>query len=82
MPASNAGKALSEAVTELFPDMTPVRVPGQSDLMFLCEQGGLRYSDLAALLKPCRAAYEANAPSQLTSPHARFDITDWLPLEP
>ena len=30
----------------------------------------------------CRAAYEAAAVSPLTSPHARFDVTDWLPLEP
>ena len=38
--------------------------------------------ELASLLKPCRAAYEPAASAQLTSPHARFDVTDWLPLEP
>jgi hypothetical protein len=82
VPASNAGKSLSEAVTVLFPGLKMVRVPGQSDLMFLCEQGNLTFTELATLLKPCRAAYEAAAPSQLSSPHARFDVTDWLPLEP
>jgi hypothetical protein len=50
--------------------------------MFLCEQGGLSYTDLTPLLKSCRAAYENAAPSPLTSPHARFDVVDWLPLEP
>ena len=79
---SNAGKGLSESITELFPELKVVRVPGQSDLMFLCEQGGLTFEELKSLLKPCRAAYEANAPSQVTSPHARFDVVDWLPLEP
>jgi hypothetical protein len=82
IPASAAGKGLSESIAELFPDLRMVRVPGQSDLMFLCEQGGLTYEELASLLKPCRAAYEAAAPSQVTSPHARFDVLDWLPLEP
>jgi hypothetical protein len=82
IPASTAGKGLSESITEMFPDLKLVRVPGQSDLMFLCEQGGLTFDELAPLLKPCRAAYEAAAGSPVTSPHARFDVTDWLPLEP
>ena len=82
IPASNAGKRLSEAVLELFPELRLVRVPGQSDLMFLCEQGGLTYLDLTSVLKPCRAAYEHAVPSPLASPHARFDVVDWLPLEP
>lgn len=82
VPASNAGKGLSESVTELFPDLRLVPVPGQSDLMFLCEQGGLTFEELKPLLKPCRAAYEQAAGAPVTSPHARFDVVDWLPLEP
>ena len=39
---------LSEAVAELFPDVKIVRVSGQSDLMFLREQGMLRASELQA----------------------------------
>jgi hypothetical protein len=69
-------------VTELFPNLKLVRVPGQTDLMFLSEQGCLTFNELNSLLKPCRAAYESAAAAQLTSPHARFDITDWMPLEP
>ncbi len=82
IPASNAGKALGEAVLDSFPELRLVRVPGQSDLMFLCEQGNLTYDDLTTLLKPCRAAYDGAAGAQVTSPHARFDVIDWLPLEP
>jgi serine/threonine protein kinase len=82
IPASNAGKGLSESITELFPEVKLVRVPGQSDLMFLCEQGGLAFEELRPLLKPCRTAYESAAGSPVTSPHARFDVVDWLPLEP
>jgi hypothetical protein len=82
VPASNAGKGLSESITHLFPGLRLVRVPGQSDLMFLSEQGGLTFDELKTLLKPGRAAYEATAGSPLSSPHARFDVVDWLPLEP
>ena len=82
IPASSAGKALSESVTELFPALKLVRVPGQSDLMFLCEQGGLSFDELAPMLKSCRNAYDAHVGAPITSPHARFDVVDWLPLEP
>ncbi|MBI3822669.1 MAG: protein kinase [Planctomycetes bacterium] len=82
IPASTAGKGLSESIMERFPDLKLVRVPGQSDLMFLCEQGGLAFEELKPLLKPCRAAYEAAVGSPVTSTHARFDVVDWLPLEP
>ena len=82
VPASNAGRAVAAAVGEAFPEITHVRVPGQADLMFLREQGCLTATDLQTLLKPCRAAYEALAVTPNLSPHARFDILDWLPLDP
>jgi hypothetical protein len=82
VPASPAGRTLAEKVGEAFPEINHVRVPGQSDLMFLCEQGCLTPADVQRLLRPCRAAYEALAPTPNTSPHARFDIVDWLPLDP
>ena len=82
VPVSNAGKGLGDAVTEMFPDLRLVRVPGQSDLMFLCEQGGLTIDALKSLLAPCRAAYEQAVGAPVTSPHARFDVVDWMPLEP
>jgi hypothetical protein len=82
IPASNAGKGLAESVIAHFRDLRLVRVPGQSDLMFLCEQSGMTFEELKVLLKPCRAAYDLAASAPLTSPHARFDVVDWLPLEP
>lgn len=82
VPASPAGRAVAHAVTQAFPEIHHVRVPGQSDLMFLCEQGCLTATDLQKLLMPCRAAYEAMMSSPTASPHARFDISDWLPLDP
>jgi len=82
IPASNAGRALGEAVRTVLPEIKLVRVPGQSDLMFCREQGLLAVDDLKQLLRPCRAAYDALVGAPPTSPHARFDILDWVPLDP
>ena len=81
-PASDAGKALGEACLQVLPELKVVRVPGQSDLMFCREQGWLNPHDLHAVLRNCRDAYEAANATPLTSPHARFDLMDWLPLDP
>jgi hypothetical protein len=82
VPASPAGRTLGEAVRTVLPDLKLVRVPGQSDLMFCREQGLLSIEDLKQFLRPCRAAYEALVGAPPTSPHARFDILDWVPLDP
>jgi hypothetical protein len=82
VPASKAGRELAHKVEEIVEDVQLVKVPGQADLMFLREQGGLSAADLHKLLRPCQAAYEANTVTPTVSPHARFDIVDWLPLDP
>lgn len=82
VPASPAGKTLGEAIRAALPEIKIVRVPGQSDLMFCREQGFLPAADLRPLLATCRPAYQALASSPVTSPHARFDIIDWIPVDP
>ncbi len=82
VPASVAGKQLENAIHDAFPDIRHVRVAGQSDLMLCREQGCLTAQDLHKLLKSCRTAYDNLAATPNTSPHARFDILDWLPLDP
>ncbi|HEX3314751.1 MAG TPA: tubulin-like doman-containing protein [Gemmataceae bacterium] len=82
VPASAAGRTLASKVEEIVDNVNLVRVPGQADLMFLREQGSLRADDLHRLLKPCRTAYEAHAGAPNMSPHSRFDVVDWLPLDP
>jgi serine/threonine protein kinase len=80
IPAGESGKAYAEAAQRVVTELQVVRVPGQADLMFCREQGPLGLDDLERLLKPCRAAYEETAPVPQVSPHARFDILDWMPL--
>jgi hypothetical protein len=82
VPASEAGKVYGEAATAALPQLELVRVPGQAHLMFCQEQGFLSAEDLQQFLRPCRLAYEDLNTVPQASPHARFDILDWLPLDP
>jgi serine/threonine protein kinase len=82
IPAGEPGKAYGEAVQQSLPDLQVVRVPGQADLMFCREERPLAFDDLERLLKPCRAVYDQAATVPQVSPHARFDILDWVPLAP
>jgi hypothetical protein len=82
IPAGEPGKAYGEAAQRALAELQVVRVPGQADLMFCREQGALGLEDLERLLKPCRVAYEETVALPHVSPHARFDILDWMPLAP
>jgi hypothetical protein len=82
VPASEPGKHFGNAAAECTKDVQLVRVPGQAHLMVCREQGFLSAEDLQKLLQPCREAYAEMAFSPTQSPHSRFDITDWVPLDP
>jgi serine/threonine protein kinase len=82
IPASDAGKRYGEAAQETLPGVHLVNVPGQADLMFCREQDGLTLEDLSRILQTCRTAYDEVARVPQSSPHARFDIQDWMPLDP
>jgi hypothetical protein len=82
IPASDAGKELGEAARRAVPELHLVNVPGQSDLAFCREQAGLGVEDLDRLLRSCRNVYRELAAVPQSSPHARFDIQDWTPLDP
>ncbi len=82
VPASGAGQGLALKLEACLPEFTYVKVPGQTDLMFCSDLGPFTPSDLSKLFGPCGTAYDNSAPSIPSSPHARFDITDWTPLDP
>jgi hypothetical protein len=82
IPASDAGRKFGELAQETLPGLHLVNVPGQADLMFCREQGSLGAEDVERILKACRPAYEEVANAPVASPHARFDILDWSPLDP
>jgi serine/threonine protein kinase len=82
VPASDAGKRYGEQAQDVLSGLHLVNVPGQADLMFCREQAELSLEDLEGILRACRTAYEEAVNLPQSSPHARFDIQDWMPLDP
>jgi hypothetical protein len=82
IPTSDAGKHYGEQAEKVLSNLNLVNVPGQADLMFCREQGELTVEDLESILRACRSAYEEIVRIPQTSPHARFDIQDWMPIDP
>jgi hypothetical protein len=82
IPASEAGKAYGEQARQVISDLHVLKVAGQADLMFCREQGYLNIEDVEAVFRACRGAYAETAVVIGASPHARFDVTDWVPLAP
>ncbi len=82
VPASESGKRFGEEAQRVLDDLQLVNVPGQADLMFCREQSDLSIEDLDRILTASRAAYRDAASVPHSSPHARFDIQDWMPLDP
>jgi hypothetical protein len=82
IPASDAGKAYGELARRAVPNLHVLKVAGQADLMFCREQGFLSVEDLDHVFRACRAAYDETSVVLGASPHARFDVTDWVPLAP
>jgi serine/threonine protein kinase len=82
LPVGEQGKELGEQAQQALPGLQTVNAPGQADLMFCREQEGLQLHDLEPLLAACRTAYRDTAVTPPSSPHARFDILDWVPLDP
>lgn len=82
VPASDRGKEFGEEAKQTIRSLELVRVSGQADLMFCREQGNLNIEDLRPMLASCRQVYDETILTPSTSPHARFDITDWVPLDP
>jgi hypothetical protein len=82
IPAGDHGKRFGEVAKEAMSSINLVKVPGQADLMFCREQGHLPPADVQRIFRVCRHAYEETAVAPGVSPHARFDILDWVPLDP
>jgi len=82
IPASESGKRYGEQAEKVLSNLNLVNVPGQADLMFCREQEELTLEDLERILHACRSAYEEVSRVPQTSPHARFDIQDWMPIDP
>jgi hypothetical protein len=81
VPDSESGKEFAGMVKRAVPTALTVPVNGSAtDLMFCREHGCLRTDDLVALLASCVPAYYQSLANTHTAPHARYDVTEWMPL--
>jgi hypothetical protein len=53
----------------------------RSNEVTICREQRLRSSDVREALHYCREPYEQRAHRPAPSPHARFDVLEWLPLD-
>jgi eukaryotic-like serine/threonine-protein kinase len=82
VPATDAGGALSQEVCEALPSIKILQALGQTNDIMVCrEQKHLASKDLNQILGHCREAYLELAARPSTSPHSRFDILEWTPLD-
>ncbi|WP_149110762.1 tubulin-like doman-containing protein [Limnoglobus roseus] len=82
VPATAPGATFAREVKKVAPKAVIVSVQGQgTDLLFCREQGHLRAADLMKLIEPCWDAYSEAAATVEQSPHSRFDVQQWVPLE-
>jgi len=81
VPDSESGRSFAGEVRRTLPSTLTIPVSGSTtDLLFCSEQGCLEPSELTSLLSSCLPAYYQALASPQTNPHARFDVTEWMPI--
>jgi serine/threonine protein kinase len=82
VPDSEAGRSLGQLAQQAIPSLHVLHTASPTELAICREQDCLTLTELQQLLKQSRLAYQEKAPQGPTSPHARFDVLEWMPLEP
>jgi eukaryotic-like serine/threonine-protein kinase len=81
VPDSESGKDFATLVKKTVPTALTVAVNGAAtDLMFCREHGCLRIDEVVALMSNCVPAYYQTLANPHVAPHARYDVTEWMPL--
>src|SRR5207253_3188335 len=82
VPDSDAGRTLALTAQRALPQLQPVYTPSPAEMTVCREADNLTLAELQQILNYGRMAYQELAPQPPTSPHSRFDVPEWLPLEP
>ncbi len=81
LPDSDAGVAFVKDVKRVVPTALTVPVQGAAtDLMFCREHGCLKPEQVQELMAACLPAYYEATSNPAVSPHSRFDVGEWMPL--
>lgn len=81
VPDTDSGSNFAKRVKGVLPGALTIAVQGSAtDLLFCREHGCLTQDQICNLIDDCRHAYYEAANSPSVSPHARFDVVEWMPL--
>jgi serine/threonine protein kinase len=80
VPDTTGGEKVATLAAEEFPDATVFRASRSNEITF-CREQRLRPSDVREAMQFCREPYEERSHRPAPSPHARFDVVEWLPLD-
>jgi eukaryotic-like serine/threonine-protein kinase len=80
VPDTVGGDRVTSRVKAEWPDVAVIRASRANEVTF-CRETKLRPADVGETLHYCREAYEERSARPAPSPHARFDVVEWLPLD-
>ena len=81
-PTTETGKQVSDLAVDAIPKIQPLSIGGATDMLICREQAEIGLADIHAMVEPCKDAYLETASAPQSTPHARADILDWIPLDP
>lgn len=81
VPSTDAGKEFTDLAVKELKNLKVLPISVVTDIFICREQGSLTLADLQQVFQHCKDDYEQNKSSLVSSPHARMDTQDWLPLE-
>ncbi|HKA05796.1 MAG TPA: tubulin-like doman-containing protein [Gemmataceae bacterium] len=80
IPDTPAGRKVGTAAARQYQDAGVVCATRSNEVTF-CREIRLRPADVREALQYCREPYEELSNRPAPSPHARFDVVEWLPLD-
>jgi hypothetical protein len=80
VPDTQGGQQVADLVAHEFPNVLVIRASRSNEITF-CRELRLRPADVREAMQYCREPYEERAHRPAPSPHARFDVVEWLPLD-
>jgi hypothetical protein len=80
VPDTSGGQHISALAAGSRSGVSILRASRANEVTF-CREMTLRTPDIGETMHYCRESYEERAARPAPSPHARFDVIEWLPLE-
>ncbi len=80
VPETPGGQRIGGQTSSEFPGASVILASRSNEVTF-CREIRLRSTDVREAMHYCRDSYEERANRPAPSPHARFDVVEWVPLE-